>query len=802
MAKKLHAIGHAHIDPVWLWRWPEGLETIRATWRSALERMKEYPDFRFSASSAWFYCLIAEADPQMFTEIRERVREGRWEIAGGWWVEPDANIPCGESLVRQALCGKTYFAEKFGVDVRVGFNPDTFGHPATLPQILAKSGYTTYVFMRPRPNEMDLPPVFTWRGPDGSEVLAIRLYDYNSPWMAALDQSDETDWFEYYENTLHHAHSWDGDYALCYGVGDHGGGPTKRHIEFLQRMRAEGKPVEFGTLSGLEQSIRDSHIEPTVVQGELQYHARGCYSAHSETKRQNRRVEHLLMAAERLSCAAYLVVGREPQDLTVAWQHLLTNQFHDVLAGTSLPSAYQDSRDIFGAAAGQAYKEMVLAGHTIAGLVDTRGQGEALIVFNSLPWPVRTPVEVEGLDPALADENGNPVPLQEVQSETVTRRKRSCFVADLPPLGYRVYRKLARGEPDIELTVTPYCVESERWVLEFDPRKGGLVNLLDKEHGVAALSGPVGLCVLDDRGDTWGHGYDSLGSTIGRFDGAEVAVEERGPVRACLRVESAYGRSIATQRWYVYADLDVIECRLSVDWREPRKALKLVLPLALGEPTATYEVPYGHASRPCDGTEQPGGQWVDLSGAATSLDGSSMPYGLGLLNDGVYGFDAEGAAMRATLLRSPIFAHHHPTEPDASQRHRYQDTGSHEFVFRLVPHAGTWQEADLPRLAWELNCPPFCVNEYTHAGTLPAVWAGLYAEPSNILLSVLKRAEDGQGLVVRGYETAGIATGARVALPSAGVEWCVAFGPHEIRTWRVDVQCRTVEEVDLLERVT
>lgn len=800
MANQLHAIGHAHIDPVWLWRWPEGLEAIRATWRSALERMNEYPDFRFSASSAWFYRLIEEVDPQMFAEIRERVREGRWEIVGGWWVEPDTNIPCGESLVRHAVYGKRYCYDRFGVDVGIGFNPDTFGHPTTLPQILAKAGYTTYVFMRPRPNEKDLPPVFTWRGPDGSEVLAIRLYDYNSPWMCESDQSDESDWSDYYHNTLHHADTWDGDYALCYGVGDHGGGPTKAHIELVQRLRADGNPVDFGTLAGLANSIRDSGVAPPVVQGELQYHARGCYAAHSETKRQNRRVEHLLMAAERLSSAACFAVGRHPRDLSQAWQHLLTNQFHDVLAGTSLPTAYEDSRDLFGAAASRAFEELVMAAHTIAGQVDTRGEGEALIVFNSLPWQVSTPLEVEGLDPGLTDDDGNPVPVQEVQSETVTRRRRSCFVAKLPPLGYRLYRKLSRLETKGTLTVTPYSMESERWVLEFDPRKGGLVNLLDKQHGVPALSGCVELRVLDDLGDTWGHGYDSLGSTIGRFESAELTVEERGPVRGCLRVESTYGQSTVTQRWYAYANLDVLDCRLTVDWREPRKALKLALPLAISGPVATSEVPYGHATRPCDGTEQPSGQWVDLSGTATSLDGSLIPYGVGLLNDGVYGFDAEGATLRATLLRSPIYAHHHPTEPDPSRRHRYQDIGIREFAFRLVPHQGTWQHADLPRLAWELNCPPFCVNEYAHAGTLPAAWIGLNAEPGNILLSVLKRAEEESGFIVRGYETIGRATGAKITLPSLGIEWRASFGAYEIRTWRVEVERGSVEDVNLLER--
>ncbi|MCL5997170.1 MAG: alpha-mannosidase [Chloroflexi bacterium] len=314
----LHAIGNAHIDPVWLWRWPEGIETIRATFRSALDRMKEYPDFVFTGSSAAFYAWLKLVDPGLFGEVRERVREGRWEIVGGWWIQPDANIPCGESFARQALYGQRFFLREFGVLATAGYNPDTFGHVGTLPQILRKAGLTRYVFMRPMAHEKQLPGnVFRWRAPDGSEVLAARIARGYGTWGDELSEHVQASRAARPDYLSH--------YIVFYGVGNHGGGPTKRNIDSLRLMsqqHAADSAASRIALSSLEAFFAAVEAEMAagadvpVVADDLQHHARGCYTAESEVKRQNRRVEHLLMNAERFASAAW---SRIPAPGTCRW---------------------------------------------------------------------------------------------------------------------------------------------------------------------------------------------------------------------------------------------------------------------------------------------------------------------------------------------------------------------------------------------------------------------------------------------------------------------------------------------------
>ncbi|MDW8291395.1 MAG: glycoside hydrolase family 38 C-terminal domain-containing protein, partial [Armatimonadota bacterium] len=600
----LHAIGNAHIDPVWLWRWTEGLETIRATFASALERMKEFPEFRFTDSSAAFYWLLEQTDPEMLAQIRERVREGRWEIVGGWWLQPDCNIPCGESFVRQALYGQRYFQRTFGITATVGYNPDSFGHAGTLPQILRKAGLTRYAFMRPGPHEKELPAnVFWWQSPDGSRVLAARITRSYATWGDDLA--------EHVRASAAGAPPFLHDYIVFYGVGNHGGGPTVQNIRSL--LQTPG--VELSTLQRFFEAVERQAAEgapiPTVEE-ELQHHARGCYTAHSEVKRQNRRTEHLLMTAERVASMAWALLGREypQQALTEAWQSVLFNQFHDILAGTSLPEGYEDARDLYGHAAALGGYALHMALQHLSRHIDTRGEGNPLVVFNPLPWAVKVPVEVERGSTQLEDEQGNPLPAQEVQSSTVTGQRRSAFVIELPPMGYRVLR--ADVQPDspspegmlhAELNATGAVLENAFWRLEVNGA-GHLTRLYDKRHRVEVLSAPANVgIVLDDPSDTWSHDVASFRNEIGRFDGAQMAVEELGDVRACLRIETRWGNSQMIQRLYLYREIEMIECRLTVNWQEQYKMLKLAFPLRLQEPRVTAEAPYGFTVREPNGEE-------------------------------------------------------------------------------------------------------------------------------------------------------------------------------------------------------
>ncbi len=345
--KTLYMIGNAHIDPVWLWQWQEGYHEVIATFRSALDRLTEYDEFVFVASSAALYAWVEHSDPVMFAEIKARIAEGRWHVVGGWWIEPDCNIPGGESLVRQALYGQRYFREKFGVTAATGYNVDSFGHNATLPQILRKAGQRYYVFLRPMPHEKDLPShLFWWEADDGSRVLAFRVMFEYCTWSKDL---------EAHIRRCGDALKAPFDTGMgFFGVGNHGGGPTRENIESIRRLSTQ---PDLPRLVLSDPDTFFAHVESQdlpipVVHDELQHHASGCYAAHSGVKRWNRTAENRLIAAEKWSAVAALATGQPyPRaEFTRAWQGVLFNQFHDILAGTALEIAYEDARHLYGEA--------------------------------------------------------------------------------------------------------------------------------------------------------------------------------------------------------------------------------------------------------------------------------------------------------------------------------------------------------------------------------------------------------------------------------------------------------------------
>jgi alpha-mannosidase len=778
----LYMIGNAHIDPVWLWQWQEGYHEVRATFRSALDRLSEYDDFVFVSSSAAFYDWVERSDPAMFAEIKACIAEGRWRVVGGWWIQPDCNIPGGESFVRQALYGQRYFRAKFGITATTGYNVDSFGHNAMLPQILRKAGLRHYVFLRPMPHEKDLPGrLFWWEADDGSRVLAFRIPFAYETWGQDLEPhirrcADEL--------------KAPFDAGLCfYGVGDHGGGPTRENIESIQRL---SDLPDVPRLVFSDPDTFFAHVERQdwpipVVHDELQHHASGCYAAHSGVKRWNREAENRLMTAEKWSAVAARVTGQPYPDLTRAWKSVLFNQFHDILAGTSIEIAYEDARNGYSEALAIAERALNDAVQALLWRIDIAHEEgvRPLVVFNPHGWRSRVNVEtqVRSLPEffTLLDDQDRPVAVQRVQSwATAPGQQRLCFVADVPPLGYRTYRIVlaaAATVAETDLRTTPTTLENGRLRLTLDPASGTISSLYDKRHGVEVFQGPAARAVvIDDPSDTWSHGVFRFQDEIGTFKAARVQLVEHGPVRATLRVTSVYGDSTLVQDFTLYADLDLIEVRVMVDWHEQHKMLKLRFPVNQDATRTTYEIPYGHIMRDNTGDEEPGQGWLDVSGATV---------GLSLLNDGKYSFDVNGRDIGLTVLRSPVYAHHLPTQLDPDQTYAYIDQGVQRFTYVLLPHAGGWESAGTVRRAAELNQRPVILLAASHPGPLPQSDSYLDVEPENIVVSVVKQAEDGGDLIVRAYETARVATAAKIRLPRWNRTIRVAFGPCEIKTFRV-----------------
>ena len=448
---RFHMIGHAHIDPVWLWRWPEGVSVVHSTFRSALDRMNETPDFTFTTSSALFFRWVAENDPAMLAEIRKRVEEGRWNIVGGWWIEPDMNIPCGEAMVRQGLYGQLTFQKLLGCRAMVATNPDSFGHTGNLPQIIRLQGMENYIFMRPGPGEKSLPSdLFWWEGPDGTRVLTYRIpVSYNA--SGSVKSRIESILQLYEDQPVHTIMAY-------YGVGDHGGGATRESIRSIEELQDEkGAPdIFFSTADRYFNEIRnDKRLELPVVKDDLQHHAVGCYTAEWEIKKGNRLSEAALIAAEKIAAIGSHMwgVNYPGKELTAAWESVLFLQFHDSLAGTSLYEHSQDAREGHGFALHTAHQVINLAVQKLEWQIPAEDpDSQYLLVFNPHAWEVRGNIEydfdwINTSGSSATDEQNRPLLHQWTGGSSETgNRKKLVVNTSVPPLGYRQIR-IKNGAP-------------------------------------------------------------------------------------------------------------------------------------------------------------------------------------------------------------------------------------------------------------------------------------------------------------------------------------------------------------------
>lgn len=797
----LHVIGHSHIDAAWLWPWRDGSNLVLTTMRSALDRMKETPDFRYSHSSSAHYAWAERADPKMFAEIRERVREGRWEPVGGWPVEPDCNIPSTESLVRHCLYGKSYFRRAFSTDVRIGFNPDSFGHPAGLPTLLRAAGYRYYVFMRPEANEMRLPLLFWWEGPDGSRVLALRIRNgYSAPASRIPDAAKNN-----FQEGFGHG-------AFFLGVGNHGGAVTREQIRQVVEMRKDPAlpEIRWSTVgeffSAVEQSPSTASLP--VVRGELQHHARGCYSAYGEGKQLNRRAERMLGRAEALSLVAHAGHGQPypAEEYAGAWGKLLFNQFHDLLAGTALHTAYRDARDSLGWAGETALANSVESLESLARRVDTRAVKEgAVFAFNPLPWPRRALVEFhaekipggnpwravpDGVVPIthLETRDGQKLPIQWRPSDSMTQvyPRLSAWV-DLPACGYKVL-ELAHGTPP---ETQPF---GEHFALN---EEGFGVSSLKAADGRELLAAPVRLVVIGDASDTWGHGVTKFRQELGRPALTSAQRIEDGPVTRVTRHRARWNNSEIVLDVAQFKAVDAVELRFVIDWREREQILKLEVPTALAAPRVFAKVPGAVAERRADGEEEPYQDWVAVQGKVAGED-----YTVGLVNDSTYSYDCLGGLLRTILIRSAPFARHDPFQVPHNDAGAWQDQGRQERRFWLVRGKGTYAALELDRLAQEMQTPAEYVLDSAHEGGEPWERSYLSVSPGTVEVLALKRAEAGGGAVLRVQERAGRATELRVEGAALGLSHRSQLKPWEIKTLLVESPQggrARVREVSLLE---
>jgi alpha-mannosidase len=776
----LHLTGNSHIDAAWLWPWTETVDVVKRTFGTALQLMYEYPQYTYTQSAAAYNEWIADKYPDMNAEIASRIKEGRWEIVGGMWVEPDLNMPDGESLVRQLLVGKRWYKQAYGVDVRIGWNPDSFGYTWQLPQIYKKSGIDYFVTQKMAWNDTNQLPFkfFWWQSPDGSKVLAYFPHDYANNNLNLVRLARD------YTIAQKQATGLPGIMDL-YGIGDHGGGPTRAILDEGFHWAAPGHvtpKIEFGTaqpyFSDLEKqiapdspvwdykSIAKGYTPPPAVAGKVniptwksemyfEYH-RGVMTTQANHKRNMRQSEVEVLNAEKWASLAWLDGNKYPaNELTDDWKKVLFNQFHDLAAGSGIGIIYKDAQKDYDVVRYSTDEIISGALQTVDERVDTAGTGIPVIVYNPLAWERsgEVSVHVQGAKSALTASGAQVVEANTDEKTGVSDVR--LHVLKVPALGYKVVwvgtgaRAKQAGDTDATAKESGSSITLENGILRvsIDKQSGCITSLFDKKSNFETLaSGACGnqLQFFKDTPkdyDAWNIDPGTLDvppMTIDRADSVElVKTAEPG-----IRVTRHWQNSKFVQTFSLAADGDEVNVENEFDWHEAHILLKAAFPLAATGPFATYEIPYGAIERPTTRNnswekaqfEVPAMRWADLG------DGK---HGLSVINDTKYGYDAVGNLLRLTLLRSPKW-------PDAEA-----DMGHHHFHYALYPHAGTWKDALTVRHGYEYNYPLTAVATTTHPGALPASHSFASVTPENVVLTAVKKAEDSKGLIFRVYEWAG-----------------------------------------------
>lgn len=784
-------VGQGHIDTAWRWSIRESARKTAKTFANSLALMDRYPEYVFAFSQPQLFEFVKQQYPQLYERVKRSVKAGQLELVGNTWVEMDANLPSGESLVRQLLYGTQFFENEFGKSSPVFWMPDVFGYSWALPQIIKKSGMKYFYTSKLCNNDTNRFPytLFQWKGVDGTSVVAyVQRLNYNgnyTPETAAtiyrrFDEKGVCD------NLL-----------MTYGYGDGGGGPNEEMVETGRRMQDfPGLPkTRFGTAASFFEKTEEIAGELPVWNDEMYFeHHRGTYTSQAFVKKANRKNELLYRSAEWRASLSHALLGEEypAAELLAGYKMLLTNQFHDILPGSSIHLVYEQAR--------QDYEKIWENGERLRGKATDSllrllcGRQGDVAVFNDLSWPRSGVVRVPGAGPSL---HAVDCRTGEAAETVFSGGSLYFFAENVPPMGACCYR-LAPGAPAAaeRKEPSPGRLENEFLRLSFDS-EGSLISVYDKESGREALAAgehPASLLVFEDKPaneTAWNLDLEYQ-NKCWRLAPQEAELVESTSLRSVMRVTYAFHQSKIVQDVILEKKSRRVDFHLHVDWQETEKVLKAEFLTDVLSSRAAYEIQFGAIERPTHWNlpqdkarfEVCGHKWADLS---------EGDYGVSLLNDCKYGYDIHGSRMRLTLLRSAV-------DPDP-----LADRGEHEFTYSLYPHRHVWQLAETVNEGFSLNVPLEAVPCREDAsGEIPAA-SWFSCAPKNVILDTVKRAEDGDGLILRFYESSGTKTQAslQAALPLASAEECslmeregvpcaleegglrFSINPFEIKTFRI-----------------
>lgn len=749
---KVKCVGHTHIDMAWLWRLKHTHEKASRSFSTVLRMMEMFPEYIFLQTQPQLYEYIKKDFPEIYEEIKKRVAEGRWEADGGMWVEADCNLTSGESLTRQILIGSKFIKDEFGKDVEYLWLPDVFGYSWALPQILKKSGIDMFMTTKISWNQYNRMPhdTFKWKGMDGSEVLT-HFITTPEPW------NEPGSWFYTYNGLLTAKTVkgvWDAysekdmnkELLISYGYGDGGGGVNRDLLERRRRIdKIPGLPSLETSRAGdyfrsLKKTVSETDKYVNTWDGELylEYH-RGTYTSQGYNKRTNRKMELLYRKAEWLTAMNALRNGNlseaEQEKLTEGWKIILTNQFHDIIPGSSIHEVYEDCRKDY--AIVENIADSVIDDYRKAALT---ADDQAYTIYNASGWNldeiVEIPVNAEGV---FTDKNGTELVSQRAGDVTYVQTK------DVPAMGHDTvfFTPGATAEKEAAFTVNGREIETPFYSIVLN-EKGQIEKLFDKENNRSVLAeGAKGnvLQMFEDKpidNDAWDIDifYQQKERDIDDLVSFEVA--ECGALRLVIRMKWNYMNTVIAQDMILYSTERRIDFKTEVDFKERQQLMKVAFPVDIRTTYATYDIQYGNVRRPNHWNtswdqarfESVGHRFADLS---------ERNYGVALMNDCKYGYDVKDNVLRLSLLRSG-------KQPD-----HLQDLGHHTFTYALLPHTGDFVAGGVVESAYALNNPmdAVCGKEAAVSGSFFTI------DNDQIEIDAVKKSEDGKYLVVRFHDFAG-----------------------------------------------
>ena len=729
-AKKytVHAVGHAHIDMNWTWGYHETVATTLETFRTVLRLMDEYPEFVFAQSQVSTYQIVEKYEPEMLEEIGRRIREGRWEVIASTWVEGDKNLSSGEAQNRQILYAKRYLQKTFGIpfeQMNLDFEPDTFGHHIFEPEVLLSAGVTRLYHCR----GCERRGMYRWRAPSGKE-----LFVYQEPkWYLAEVTADTV--ADLPRTVCGAIAKEQRDFLFVYGVGDHGGGPTRRDLERLQKMNEWRlfPEIRFDTYRNFLDKMEQYIDRFPVYEGEANFIFDGCYTTQSRLKMANRLSENRLGEAEVLEALSGKGEEKPSVLLEESWHNALFGQFHDILPGSSIHEVYEQTKKEYAEIAETSAK---LIGERMEALCGTKD--ESVTVWNTLGHR-RNDVVVLGETAAEAMTDGTTVyPVQQTKDGAIV------YAENLPSKGYQVLRPTSGAAAETPFAVTEagegYTLETPFYTIQIDAN-GEFTSLFDKENDREVLqSGTTGneLRIYEDKPLQYSAWNLDIFHTekSWKVEGVRrMEWTENGPVRATLEIEREVMDTVIRQQIHFYAKDRRIDFETYVDWKFAEHVLKVHFPVDVHSDEATFDIQFGNVTRKLHTNtswdqarfEVCGHKWADIS------EGS---YGVSLMNDCKYGYSMKNRVMTQTLIKSG-------TEPNLTA-----DQEEHFFTYSLYPHAGTWREAGTEQEALNLNVPAKAVAGAAEKDRMEF----LTVDKRDVVLETVKKAEDGDGVIVRLYE--------------------------------------------------